>query len=189
MELIEDGLRQDDLPLGCVFPAKADFQLGTPHTKGANRPSHSVCDFRITEALLDQGGDQCWICLALSHVAPLSSVVAGASCPGPSLIPVSLLEKMARAIYRKLYRLVSRLAGTKRVSFESVFTVPPPTYPLGSDARISRHPKKADLFQSTLCHIDGGVGTPENYDLGCADRLLKKHGERGRAGKDVKRGD
>jgi hypothetical protein len=50
-------------------------------------------------------------------------------------------------------------------------------YPLGSDARISRHPKKADLFQSS---------TPKNYDLGCADRLLKKHGERGRAGKDGK---
>jgi hypothetical protein len=29
-------------------------------------------------------------------------------------------------------------------------------------------------------------GTPKNYDLGCADRLLKKHGERGRAGKDGK---
>ena len=71
MELIKDRLRQDDLPLSCVFPAKANFQLGTPHTKGANRPSHSVCDFRITEALLDKGGDQCRICLALSHVAPL----------------------------------------------------------------------------------------------------------------------
>ena len=68
MELIKDRLRQDDLPLSCVFPAKADFQLGTPHTQGANRPSHSVCDFPITEALLDQGGDQCRIGLALSHV-------------------------------------------------------------------------------------------------------------------------
>jgi hypothetical protein len=79
MELIEDGLRQDDLPLSCVFPAKANFQLATPDAKGANRPSHSVCDFPIIEALLDKGGNQCRICLAFSQV------VTGSSCPAPCL--------------------------------------------------------------------------------------------------------
>ena len=68
MELIKDRLRQDDLPLRGVFSAKANFQLGTPDAKGANRPPHSVCDFPITEALLDKGGNQCRIGLALSHV-------------------------------------------------------------------------------------------------------------------------
>ena len=105
MELIEDGLRQDDLPLSCVFPPQANFQLGTSDAQGANRPSHSVCDFPITEALLDKGGDQCRIGLALSHV------VTG-PLPCALLIASYLLEKAVPAIYRKLYRLVIRLAGT-----------------------------------------------------------------------------
>ena len=106
MELVKDRLRQDDLPLSCVFPAQANFQLGTPDAKGANRPSHSVCDFPITEALLDKGGNQCRIGLALSHV------VTGPLLPCALLIALSLLEKTVPAIYRKLYRLVSRLTGT-----------------------------------------------------------------------------
>ena len=107
MELIKDRLRQDDLPLSCVFPAKANFQLGTPDAQGANRPSHSVCDFPITEALLDKGGNQCRIVLALSHV------VTGPSCPAPCLSLYTCWKNRFPSIYRKLYRLVSRLAGTK----------------------------------------------------------------------------
>ena len=136
MELIKDRLRQDDLPLSCVFSAKANFQLGTPHTQGANRPSHSVCDFPITEALLDKGGDQCWICLALSHVAPLGSVVTGSPCPAPCLIPAYLPEKTSVTIYRKLYGLLKRLnemaMEPRRLSFEvSIFVRRDRPQPLG----------------------------------------------------------
>src|SRR5262245_4999864 len=81
MKLIKDRLRQGDLPLSCAFPTKANFQLGTPDPKSANRPSHSVCDFRITEALLEKGRDQRWICLAFSHVASLGCAVSGSTRP------------------------------------------------------------------------------------------------------------
>ena len=64
--------------------------------------------------------------------------------------------------------------------------MPPPTYPLGSDARISRHPKKAD-YSKVRCVISmAEFGTPKKYDLGCAEQIAQKHGECGRAGKDGK---
>jgi hypothetical protein len=67
VQLVEDWLRQDELPLIKVFSPKADFQLRTPDAKGANRPSHSVRDFQITQSLLDKGWDERWIGLALSQ--------------------------------------------------------------------------------------------------------------------------
>ena len=87
MKLIKDRLRQGDLPLSCAFPTKANFQLGTPDAKSANRPSHSTCNFRVTEALLDKSRDQCRICLWFSHGAP-KSVVAG-----------SLVRHFASSVY------------------------------------------------------------------------------------------
>ena len=167
MELIKDRLRQDDLPLSCVFPAKANFQLGTPDAQGANRPSHSVCDFPITEALLDKGGNQCRIGLALSHV------VTGPSCPAPCLSLHTYWKKRFPPFIESYTAWLADLLEPTRVSFESVFTVPPPTYPLGSDARISRHRKKR-TYSKVRCVISmAEFGTPKNYDLGCADRLLK----------------
>ena len=102
MQLVEDCLRQDELPSVNVFPPKADFQLRTPDAKGANRPSHPACDFPITESLVDKGGDQRWICLALSHEAlPRLGQSNGFLTRRSSA--AYLLENVGRAIYRKLY--------------------------------------------------------------------------------------
>ena len=111
MELIKDRLRQDDLPLSCVFPAKANFQLGTPDAQGANRPSHSVCDFPITEALLDKGGNQCRIGLALSHV------VTGPSCPAPCLSLHTYWKKRFPPFIESYTAWLSDLLEPTRVSF------------------------------------------------------------------------
>ena len=101
MELIEDVLRQDDLPLSCVFPAKANFQLGTPDAQGANRPSHSVCDFPITEALLDKDGNQ--LKQQFDELVHDESVAA------------ETIEKIFDAeFHRRFAELISRVAGLSK---------------------------------------------------------------------------
>jgi len=106
VQLVEDWLRQDELPLIKVFSPKADFQLRTPDAKGANRPSHSVGDFQITQSLLDKGWDERWIGLALSQRGTPGQGKGGGGWP-PSA--AYLLESLCRAIYRKLYWLLRRL--------------------------------------------------------------------------------
>jgi hypothetical protein len=85
VQLVEDCLRQDELPSVNVFPPKANFQLRAPGAKGANRPSHPACDFQITESLLEEDWDERWIGLALSQKAPLGRLSIG--LPRTSLHP------------------------------------------------------------------------------------------------------
>jgi hypothetical protein len=84
-------------------------------------------------------------------------VVTGPSCPAPCLSLHTYWKKRFPPFIESYTAWLADLLEPTRVSFERAFLRRRAYLSAGERRSNISAPKKADLFQSSLCHIDGGI--------------------------------